>query len=120
MQLSHYETIGPNHIKKLIYDFYQGIQTDELLSPLYRDGFDLAEERLHLFMMQYLGGPETYSEKRGHPRLRKRHVHFPMNEETKNRWLHHMNKALQQSKMQEIHKKYLGDYFTKTAEFLIS
>jgi hemoglobin len=120
MQLSLYETIGAEHIKKLIHDFYQGVQSDELLSPLYRDGLDIAEDRLHLFMIQYLGGPDIYSEQRGHPRLRKRHVHFPMNEETKNHWLEHMNKALRQSQMDEEHKKYLEEYFTKTAEFLIS
>jgi len=120
MKLSHYETIGAHHIKQLIYDFYQGVRTDELLSPMYRDGFDVAEERLHLFMVQYLGGPEAYSEQRGHPRLRKRHVHFTMNEETKNHWLKHMKNALEKSAMDDQHKKFLEDYFTKTADFLIS
>ena len=64
MQLSLYQTIGPQHIKQLIHDFYQGVQTDQLLIPMYRDGFAVAEDRLHLFMIQYLGGPTTYSDQR--------------------------------------------------------
>ncbi|MDP2724265.1 MAG: hypothetical protein Q8O72_16055 [Bacteroidales bacterium] len=120
MQLSLYEAIGAENIKQLVHDFYQGVQTDQLLTPMYHNGFDVAEDHLHLFMMQYLGGPTTYNERRGHPMLRKRHEHFTMNEDTKTHWLRHMNKALDQSKMLDEHKDYLRTYFTKTAEFLIS
>ncbi|PIQ35465.1 MAG: globin [Bacteroidetes bacterium CG18_big_fil_WC_8_21_14_2_50_41_14] len=118
MQLSLYQTIGPQHIKQLIHDFYQGVQTDQLLIPMYRDGFAVAEDRLHLFMIQYLGGPTTYSDQRGHPQLRKRHAHFTMNAETRTHWLQHMNHALDLSGMLDDHKQILREYFTKTAEFL--
>lgn len=120
MQLSLYEAIGSKHLKQLIHDFYEGVQTDPLLVPMYRDGFSVAEDRLYLFMMQYLGGPTTYNDQRGHPRLRKRHAGFTMNQETKTHWLQHMNHALNNSEMLVEHKEILRDYFTKTAEFLIS
>ena len=120
MQLSKFEEIGSENLQKLIHDFYLKITADELLAPMYRDGFEVAEERLYLFMMQYLGGPNTYSEQRGHPRLKKRHANFTLNEATKNNWLRHMHKALNQSKISNEHKKFLSDYFIKTAEFLIS
>lgn len=120
MQLSKYEEIGVENLRKLVRDFYLEIRKDELLAPMYRDGFEAAEERLHLFMVQYLGGPATYSEQRGHPRLRKRHAGFTMNEATKNNWLKNMEIALNRSAISHENKEFLSNYFTKTAEFLIS
>lgn len=118
MKLSKYETIGAENIKLLIHDFYFEVRKDKLLSPMYRGDFDAAEERLHLFMIQYLGGPETYNEKRGHPQLRKRHKPFIINEEAKMNWLKNMKTALTKSTMDAIHKDFLWKYFLQTAEFL--
>jgi len=87
MQLRYYTRIGDQKIKKLIHDFYLEIRDDELLRPMYKDTLKAAEERLYLFMIQYLGGPMHYDEKRGHPRLRQRHVGFPVNEQAKKHWL---------------------------------
>ena len=61
MQITYYEKIGNQNIRKLIHDFYQEIRKDELLSPMYKSDFEGAEERLFLFMVQYLGGPDTYN-----------------------------------------------------------
>lgn len=118
MQLSYYSRIGDQNIKKLIHDFYQEISNDSLLAPMYQGDFEAAEERLYLFMIQYLGGPTYYNEKRGHPRLRQRHVLFPVTEQAKQNWLNNMKTALDKSEIGVEEKEYLWDYFQKTGEFL--
>lgn len=120
MKLSKYEEIGDETLRRLVRDFYVEIRRDELLAPMYRDGFEAAEERLYLFMVQFLGGPRTYSEQRGHPRLKQRHAGFTMNEATKQSWLKNMQKALNKSTMSKEHKEFLTSYFARTAQFLIS
>ena len=118
MKLSKYETIGAENIQQLIHDFYQEIRKDKILSPMYNGDFEAAEERLHLFLIQYLGGPETYSEKRGHPQLRKRHKSFIINTEAKMNWLNNMQTALDKSTIGSVHKDFLWKYFQQTAEFV--
>lgn len=118
MEISIYDKIGEHNIRKLIHDFYTGIKKDPVLSPLYQGDFEGAQERLTLFMIQYLGGPQTYSEQRGHPALRRRHVLFPVQDNTIAHWLGNMKTALEKSDILPEHKEFLWDYFQKTAEFL--
>lgn len=118
MQLSYYNRIGDQKIKKLIHDFYLEIRDDSLLRPMYKDTLESAEERLYLFMIQYLGGPKHYNEKRGHPRLRQRHADFKVDDKAKNQWLKNMKTALDKSEIGEEEKEFLWNYFDKTAEFL--
>lgn len=118
MQLSKYDLIGKENIRKLIHDFYLEIQNDELLLPMYKGDLKGAEERLHLFMIQYLGGPKTYETKRGHPRLRIRHQPFQIDEQAKKHWLKNMRIALDKSSIPQAEKDFLLDYFQKTANFL--
>lgn len=118
MELSYYDKIGDQHIKKLIHDFYQEVRNDELLSPMYKGDFEGAEERLYLFMIQYLGGPDIYNQRRGHPRLRIRHIGFPINEKAKEHWLRNMKTALDKSEINEADKTFLWNYFQHTGEFL--
>jgi len=118
MELSYYDKIGHAVLQQLIHDFYTEIKKDPVISPLYEEDFEGAEERLFLFMIQYLGGPTTYSEQRGHPALRRRHVPFPVDTETIAAWLKNMEVALSKSTMKEDHKTFLKAYFEKTADFL--
>lgn len=118
MKLTYYEKIGDSKIKKLIHDFYQEIRNDELLKPMYKEDYKGAEERLYLFMIQYLGGPETYNQQRGHPKLRMRHVVFPITEDAKQHWLNNMSIALDKSEIESTDKAFLWNYFQQTAEFL--
>lgn len=85
---------------------------------MYKDGLEAAEERLRLFMIQYLGGPSHYNEKRGHPRLKQRHVVFPVTEKAKQNWLANMKTALEKSDIGNSEKEFLWNYFCQTAEFL--
>jgi len=92
-----YEAVGglPFFVS-LVNRFYEGVAQDPVLLPLYPEPQDLsnARHRLTLFLAQYWGGPPTYSEERGHPRLRMRHVPFAIGPRERDRWLHHMRAAV--------------------------
>lgn len=118
MKITYYEKIGPHKLEKLIHDFYSEVRNDELLSPMYKGDFEAAEERLYLFMVQYLGGPDTYNQRRGHPKLRMRHIVFPINEKAKEHWLKNMEIALDKSEIEASDRSFLWNYFQQTAEFL--
>ena len=79
----------------LVAHFYRGVRQDPVLAPLYpQDDWDGAEERLRRFLEQYWGGPTTYSEQRGHPRLRMRHAPFAIGEAERDAWLSNMRAAV--------------------------
>lgn len=86
---------GEAFFASLVSHFYAGVAADPVLRPMYPEA-DLgpAARRLQLFLEQYWGGPTTYSEERGHPRLRMRHAPFPIDLAARERWLHHMGTAL--------------------------
>ena len=74
---SFYDEIGGDTIARIVARFYEGVATDEVLRPLYpEEDLGPAQERFTLFLQQYWGGPTTYSDRRGHPRLRMRHAPF--------------------------------------------
>ena len=84
-----YEEVGGfETFRTIVTRFYEGVATDEVLRPLYpEEDLAPAAERFLLFLVQYWGGPTTYSERRGHPRLRMRHAPFAVTPEAKERWL---------------------------------
>jgi hemoglobin len=118
MDLTLYDKIGPEKLRKLIHDFYLEIRQDELLKPMYQGDFEGAEERLYLFIIQYFGGPDYYNQQRGHPRLRQRHILFPITEEAKQHWLKNMEHAFELSEIGKAEKELMWEYFQQTAEFL--
>lgn len=96
-----YERVGGEKFFTALVDrFYEGVETDPVLRPLYPD--DLGESRRHLalFLMQYWGGPRTYDEERGHPRLRMRHAPFRIGLAERDAWLRHMLGALDAAKLE--------------------
>ena len=86
---------GAPFFDTLVHRFYEGVADDPLLRPMYPPG-DLApaERRLRMFLEQYWGGPSTYSEERGHPRLRMRHHPYVIDDAARDAWLSHMRRAL--------------------------
>ena len=90
-----YALVGGEFFVELVERFYEGVAGDAVLRPLYPSQ-DLADAKARLcgFLVQYWGGPTTYSEERGHPRLRMRHAPFPVDEAARDRWLAHMRDAL--------------------------
>jgi hemoglobin len=90
-----YERVGGQQFFfDLVDRFYLGVAGDPLLRPLYPDELQEASRHLALFLMQYWGGPGTYGEERGHPRLRMRHVPFVIGAPERDAWLRHMLGAL--------------------------
>ena len=86
---------GEDTFRALVARFYAGVREDPVLRPMYpADDWDGAETRLRMFLEQYWGGPTTYSEQRGHPRLRMRHAPFAIDEAARDAWLRHMRAAV--------------------------
>ena len=116
-----YEMVGGEQFfVDLVDRFYEGVADDPVLRPLYPD--DLAESRRFLagFLVQYWGGPTAYSEERGHPRLRMRHMPFAIGEEERDAWLRHMLAALEADPPDPSVHAAMVDYFVRTAEFLVN
>lgn len=117
-----YDRIGGHEtFVKLVDEFYRGVAADTELRALY-PGDDLgpSAERLRLFLEQYWGGPHTYSETRGHPRLRIRHAPFPVTPDMRDRWLTHMNAALGSLDLPEPELGEFREYVTRAAAFMIN
>ncbi|HEY8455979.1 MAG TPA: globin [Actinopolymorphaceae bacterium] len=112
---------GHDTFVRLVRRFYEGVANDPVLRPLYPEP-DLsgAEERLRMFLEQYWGGPRTYSERRGHPRLRMRHAPFPITEEARDRWLGHMRDALDSVSLDPAHEKEFWAYLVMAANSLVN
>lgn len=111
---------GMPFFEDLVDRFYEGVVTDEVLLPLYPEPDDLAgaRRRLTLFLAQYWGGPTTYLEERGHPRLRMRHLPFPIGPLQRDRWLTHMAAAVEAATADDEVRAELMGYFVKAAEHL--
>jgi hemoglobin len=117
-----YEAVGGEPtFRRLLAGFYRRVATDPVLRPLYPEP-DLsgAEERLRLFLMQYWGGPDTYNELRGHPRLRMRHRHFVIGEAERDAWLRHMRTALDELELEPALDQQLWDYLVMAAHSLVN
>jgi hemoglobin len=102
----------------LVDRFYDGVADDPVLRPMYPE--DLTESRrlLAAFLAQFWGGPPAYSEERGHPRLRMRHVPFPVDLAARDAWLHHMLAAVDESDATPEIRAAMTDYFVRSADFL--
>jgi hemoglobin len=104
----------------LVERFYAGVAHDPVLRPLYPDDLAPPKRRLTLFLIQYWGGPQTYSAERGHPRLRMRHVRFPIGIRERAAWLEHMASAVEASDASASDRQFLMDYFAAAANSLIN
>lgn len=121
-ETSFYDAVGGEEtFRRLVHRFYEGVADDPLLRPLYPEE-DLAgaEERLRGFLIQYWGGPNTYSQQRGHPRLRMRHVPFVIGEAERDAWLKHMRDAIDALELSEEQDKRLWDYLVYAALSLVN
>ncbi len=108
---------GMPFFERLVDRFYEGVRSDDVLLPLYPEA-DLAgaRRRLTLFLVQYWGGPTTYLEERGHPRLRARHSPFSIGRLERDRWLFHMTEAIDASEGPPDARDRLREYVTLAAD----
>jgi hemoglobin len=116
-----YALIGAEGFESLVAAFYRQIPSDDVLGPLYK-GHDLdgAERRLRDFLIFRFGGPSTYLETRGHPRLRMRHAPFAIGTAARDRWIQLMTHALDEASLPEGVHTTLQAFFASTATFLMN
>ena len=115
-EIGGYETI-----RRIVARFYEGVAGDPVLRQLYpEEDLGPAEERLRMFLVQYWGGPHTYSDQRGHPRLRMRHAPFPIGGPERDAWLQHMRVAVDELELPEQLEKMLWDYLVMAANSMIN
>lgn len=123
VQGNFWEQVGGRAtFEKLVRAFYDGIRTDEVLLSMYPEQPELepAIQRLTGFLEQYWGGPTTYSEERGHPRLRMRHMAFRINPDARDRWLHHMRAALDTLELPPLQDATLWAYLDRAAQAMVN
>lgn len=120
--MSFYDEIGGEAtITRIVARFYAGVATDPVLRPMYpEEDLGPAEERFRLFLIQYWGGPTTYSEQRGHPRLRMRHAPYPVDATARDHWLTHFRAALDEVALPPEQDQQFWDYVTHAAQFMVN
>lgn len=120
-----FELIGEAGFTDLIGRFYAKVRDDDLIGPMYPpDDWEAAEARLRMFLIQRFGGPMTYSQQRGHPRLRMRHDPFPIDQPAAERWLALMNQSMKEClSAGTVNREAAGmlwPFFVGTATFMIN
>ena len=112
---------GRATFEKLVRAFYEGVKSDPVLLPMYPEhDLEGAVQRLTGFLEQYWGGPGTYSEERGHPRLRMRHNAFKVNPDARDRWLLHMRAAVDTLELSPLHDATLWGYLERAAHAMVN
>ena len=119
---TQYEILGGTAtFEKLVREFYVRVAEDPILRPMYPEA-DLgpAERRLRLFLEQYWGGPDTYQQERGHPRLRMRHHKFQIGPKARDAWLAHMRAAMETLELAPANAALLWDYLERAAHAMLN
>jgi hemoglobin len=121
-QPTFYDAVGGEEtFTKLVKAFYAGVAEDPILRPLYpEDDLGPAEERFRMFLIQYWGGPRTYSDLRGHPRLRMRHAPFSIGPKERDAWLVRMREALDTLDLPAAQEQELWSYLYQSAFAMIN
>lgn len=127
MMTSLYERVGGEpFFSTLVSGFYRRVAADPVLRPMYPEDLEPAERRLRLFLIQYFGGPQTYDQERGHPRLRMRHMPFFIDQRARDIWLEHMNASLDDvlnanvDRITASDSVIVRDYLRDTSQFLVN
>jgi hemoglobin len=111
---------GAATFERIVENFYNGVAQDAILRPMYPEDLTEAKRHTALFLMQYFGGPTTYSQERGHPRLRMRHAPFAIGVAERDAWVRHMKAAVEAEALPQPASDALLDYFERAATFLIN
>ena len=110
---------GEAGIRAMVAAFYRRVRHDDLIGPMYpNDDWQGSEERLAEFMLFRLGASDAYLEKRGHPRLRQRHMPFQIGIPERDRWLQLMGEAMDETRVQPFARAFLDQLFAQVADFM--
>lgn len=120
-QKTIYELVGGDStFRQLVNRFYELVEADPELRPMFPDDLEPGKEWQFLFLTQYFGGPARYMDQRGHPRLRMRHNPFPIDERARNLWVQYMLTALDEANIDEPMYSMMRDYFERAATAMIN
>lgn len=116
-----FSAIGEDGFRRLVAAFYRQVPGDSILGPMYpSDDLAGAEHRMRSFLIGRFGGPPTYIEERGHPRLRMRHAPFRIDRAARDRWMHLMTQALDEAQLPAEADAVLRGFFDSMASFMIN
>ena len=119
--ISIYELAGGEAIfARLVDAFYARVEADPLLRPMFPEDLEAGKHWQFLFLMQYFGGPARYAEERGHPRLRMRHMPFPIGQAARDAWLDHMLAAIEAVGIPEPARSAMREYFERASAFMVN
>ena len=120
-QQTLYDLVGGEAtFRRLVDVFYANVEADPVLRPLFPDDLEAGKHWQFLFLSQFFGGPSTYSDERGHPRLRMRHDPFPIDQQARDRWLRHMIDAVDAVGIEEPMRSMMTDYFERASTHMIN
>lgn len=118
---SVYDMIGSEEpLRELVESFYEKVEQDPVLRPMFPDSLEDGKRWQFLFLMQYFGGPARYMEERGHPRLRMRHFPFAIDQTARDHWLDHMLTSIDDVGIEEPARTAMRQYFERASTFLIN
>jgi hemoglobin len=116
-----FEMVGGRATFKALVDvFYAKVEADDHLLQIFPDDLEPGKQWQYLFLMQYFGGPPEYSQERGHPRLRMRHNPFPIDADSRERWLQYMLEAIDEVGIEEPARSAMREYFQRGSAFMIN
>lgn len=111
------DRVGETKLRAMVAAFYRRMRTDDLIGPMYpADDWEGAEKRLADFIVYRFGGPQTYIEERGHPRLRGRHMGFSIGEAARDRWMELMCESMVEVGVPETEAPLIGAFFAQVAD----
>jgi hemoglobin len=116
-----YELVGGMEtFRRLVDAFYRRVEADPVLRPVFPEDMEGNKRSQYLFLAQFFGGPTTYSEERGHPRLRMRHFPFAIDQQARDHWLKNMLDAIDEVGIEEPMRSEMADYFERGSTFMIN
>lgn len=115
-----YEHLGAENLELLVNNFYELVQQDETISPLFKTDIEIVKQKQYMFLTQFLGGPRLYSEQYGHPRMRMRHLPHKIDEKAMMAWLQCMSQAIESLPIEEKLKVTLFNCFPRLAMHMVN
>lgn len=113
------QSVGEPKLRAMVAAFYRRVRSDDVIGPMYpQEDWEGAEKRLADFIVYRFGGPQTYIQERGHPRLRARHFPFPIGEAERDRWLELMGQAMRETGIPDQAAPLIGGFFAQVAEMM--